>query len=216
MATATSTNTTLPFPVRFYSPTSPSPDSHGRTLTSILSWPDSALEYSHDYIQILFPLPERSPFNPSAPIINEQTFNTFRSSPKLRAQLRIALQRMLKFYGLALTTNEGGADENHINGKSSCQVVRAGNFASASQNWITRFDHNHLRFTRIIRSCRVLGLEDEAQAFFEALTNIAEERKGIISAKSLMFWQRAAERPLGLAPEDEDGEDGKRGMEWLV
>ncbi|KAL8775530.1 MAG: hypothetical protein Q9209_000026 [Squamulea sp. 1 TL-2023] len=215
MSTTTKTNTTLPFPLRFYSPTSPAPDSHGRTLTSILAWPDSALESSHDYIQNLFPLPERSPINPSAPIIDEQTFTAFRSSPELQAQLQKSLKRMLQFYGLELID----ASQNHQttttekDGESKYQVRPAPNFRSASQNWVTRFDHNHLRITRIIRSCRVLGLEDEAAAFFQALMQVVGEKRGVISQKTILFWRRAAERPLYLAPEED--EDQGRGKEWL-
>ena len=209
---STTADIPLPFPVRFYSRTAPAPDSRGRTLKSILSWPDSALESSHDYIQNLFPLPEPSLINPSAPTINEQTFKLFRSSPQLRSQLRTSLRRMLKFYGFTLLIDEGEDND----GYSSCEVIRAQNFTSASRNWITRFDHNHLRITRIIRCCRVLGLEDEAEAFYEALLDVAGERGGVISQKSVMFWRRAAERPLDVAPEDGDGEGGRQGLEWLA
>ncbi|KAI4280065.1 MAG: hypothetical protein L6R38_004731, partial [Xanthoria sp. 2 TBL-2021] len=114
--------------------------------------------------------------------------------------------RMLKFYGFLLLIDDS---EEY----PTCQVITADNFTSASRNWITRFDHNHLRITRIIRSCRVLGLEAEAEAFYEALTDIAGERRGVFSRKTLIFWRRAAERPLHLAPEDENG---KRGLDWLV
>ncbi|KAL8884186.1 MAG: hypothetical protein Q9215_007710, partial [Flavoplaca cf. flavocitrina] len=62
----------------------------------------------------------------------------------------------------------------------------------------------------------VLGLENEAEAFYEALLDVAGERSGVISQKSVMFWRRAAERPLDVAPEDEDGEGGRRGLEWLA
>ncbi|KAL8851925.1 MAG: hypothetical protein Q9221_003136 [Calogaya cf. arnoldii] len=206
----TTTDHPLPFPVRFYSPTSPAPDSRGRTLASILSWPDSQLEYSHDYIQNLFPLPERSPINPAAPIIDEQTFKTFRSSPELQNQLRKSFKRMLRFYGFLLLTSDGGEHPED----TGCQVITAENFTSVSRHWITRFDHNHLRITRIIRSCRVLGLEAEAEAFYEALLDIAGGRRGVFSKKTLMFWRRAAERPLNLAPEDES-EDPERGVDWL-
>ncbi|KAL8757918.1 MAG: hypothetical protein Q9199_001882, partial [Rusavskia elegans] len=114
--------------------------------------------------------------------------------------------RMLKFYGFLLLID----DSEH---EPVCQVITADNFTAVSRNWITRFDHNHLRITRIIRSCRVLGLEAEAEAFYEALTDIAGERRGVFSRKTLMFWRRAAERPLHLAPEDENG---VRGLDWLV
>lgn len=70
-------------------------------------------------------------------------------------------------------------------------------YKTNSKNWDTRFDHNHLRITRIIRCLRVLGLEDEAQAFRDAL----EENTTLVSQKSREFWRRAAERALNLRPD---------------
>ncbi|KAI4182374.1 MAG: hypothetical protein L6R41_006016 [Letrouitia leprolyta] len=214
---------TLPaFPVRFYAPKHPAPDPHNRTLSQILSWPDSALEYSHNYIQYLFPLPEPSPINPSAPIINESTFTAFRSRPELRDQLRSSLVRILKFYGFELVTSTNSQvdtedkEPNADQSGSRYRVQQSPSFPQASKSWLTRFDHNHLRITRIIRCCRVLGLEEEAKAFFHALIEVAEQKRGVISGKSLMFWRRAAERPLWMAPEDDDDDEGVgRGKEWL-
>lgn len=91
-------------------------------------------------------------------------------------------------------------------------IVPGTNFHQASRNWVKSFNHNHLRITRIIRSLRVLGLEAEAAAFFEALKEVCV-RSGRIGERSLVFWGRAAERPLFLAPEDE--RDEGRGAGFL-
>jgi len=40
------------------------PDDRGRFLREIHRWPDYKLEQTHDYIQWLFPLAERSGFSP--------------------------------------------------------------------------------------------------------------------------------------------------------
>jgi hypothetical protein len=55
--------------------------------------------------------------------------------------------------------------------------------------------------TRIIRSLRVLGLEEEALAFYMV---ISQTRK--VGTKSRTYWARAATRPLNIAPhvDDED------------
>ncbi|KAL9577424.1 MAG: hypothetical protein Q9212_006370 [Teloschistes hypoglaucus] len=81
-------------------------------------------------------------------------------------------------------------------------------------NWLTSpFSHNHLRITRIIRSCRLLGLEAEACAFHNAVAKAAAHPQ---FARSRMYWQRAAERPLYLAPEDDEVDDeGARGRGFL-
>lgn len=171
----------------------PVADSSGRTLSSILAWDDKELEYRHDYIQILFPLPERSLYNFSAPVVDQETFEAFRSRPDLQVRLKESFSRILKFYGFKLSETD-----------TIMEVKIASNFSQASRNWVTRFNHNHLRITRIIRSLRVLGLEEEAAAFFSTLQRV--QAASNISSKSLMFWTRAAERPLYIAPEDEDDE----------
>jgi hypothetical protein len=54
--------------LRFYAGTGP--DDRGRFLREIHQWPDDELEHTHDYIQWLFPLAERSGFNPEAPTLD--------------------------------------------------------------------------------------------------------------------------------------------------
>ena len=85
--------------VHFYDPDVQAKDSIGRTQEHILSWSNSQLENSHNYIQVLFPLPEGSPYNWSAPVIDLETFKAFRARSELRQQLRKSFERMLTFYG---------------------------------------------------------------------------------------------------------------------
>ena len=192
-----------PFLVRFYDPAIAAPDAKGRTLATILAWDDTKLERCHDYIQVIFPLPEKSAFGWSAPVIDRATFETFRSRSELRASLKDSLVRILKFYGFYhQVTSEGS------------QIIRSSNFSEVARNWVTRMDHNHLRITRIIRSLRVLGLEPEAQAFYAALDEVYHKYKGRIGQRSMEFWTRAAKRPLFLAP-DNDG-DEEEGADFLV
>ena len=191
---------TQPFLVRFYDPAIAAPDTKGRTLATILAWDDSKLERSHDYIQVIFPLPERSAFGWSAPVVDRKTFETFRSRPELRAGLKDSLNRILRFYGFHLQETSEGP-----------KITRGSNFSKVAGNWVTRMDHNHLRITRIIRSMRVLGLEPEARAFYAALDEVYHKYEGRIGQKSMEFWTRAVKRPLFLAPDDdsdeEEGED---------
>lgn len=92
------------------------------------------------------------------------------------------------------------------------QVKRGHNYQLHSQNWLTRFDHNHLRITRIIRCLRVLGLEDEAIAFYDAISTAT-----VISSRSRMYWDRAAHRPLNIRPDidDDDIDDERIGPKYL-
>lgn len=197
--------------VLFYDPTLNAPDEEGRTLSSILAWPDSKLESSHNYIQQIFPLPEQSPFNPSAPLISAQIFSAFRERADLRGRLRESFIRILAFYGLEQhisATDSGNIDDVVL------EIVKAPNFNKASRSWVTLFDHNHLRITRIIRSLRVLGLEQEAEAFFHALEIVYQSCGGKISQRSLTYWTRAVRRPLWLAPDVDDFREPGKGFLW--
>ncbi|MCJ1246706.1 hypothetical protein MMC30_003915 [Trapelia coarctata] len=185
--------------VKFYDPAIAAPDYQGRTLSAILAWNDRKLESSHDYIQVVFPLPEGSAYTWSVPIIDKATFDAFRARPELRARLRESFIRILSFYGFELQQSN-----------DSPKVVRGPHFSNAARNWVRRFDHNHLRITRIIRSLRVLGLEAEAAAFYDALREVYESYKGHIGQKSMKFWTRAISRPLHLAPDlDSDESEGE-------
>lgn len=88
------------------------------------------------------------------------------------------------------------------------------------RNWVTRSDHNHLRISRIIRSLRILGLEQNAQAFYQALLAVNNDHSNTIGARSLMYWKRAALRRLALEPaeddEDVEGQPFLRELDELI
>lgn len=201
--------------ISFYTNPNGGRDSKGRTLSEILRFPDNQLEYHHDYIQWLFPLPEPSPYNWGAPKIDRATAQAFRTRTELRCRLRESLVRMLSFYGFEVTPASSA--------EGRFGIREGSDFQRKSRFWVCQFDHNHLRITRIIRCLRVLGLEREAKDFYEALVRVATPRPGRnggVNSRTLMFWRRAARRPLQVPPEDEgypdseeeeeeeDGDDG--------
>lgn len=73
-------------------------DDRGRSLDDVLSFDDAALEYTHDFVQWLFPLRERSGANPTAPRLDDAAVAAFHERPELRANLQRAYDRMLAFY----------------------------------------------------------------------------------------------------------------------
>lgn len=156
-------------------------DDEGRTLAEIVAWSDSRLEVVHDYIQWMFPLPERSGANPSAPVLDEATIRAFRSTPAMRERLRQSFERMLRFYGLQWMADGSGQP-----------VSRAPGFSVCAQNWLSPMNHNHLRLTRMLRSLRLLGLERESGALFDALKDIYREFPDRITPRTFSFWSDAA------------------------
>jgi hypothetical protein len=167
--------------IGFYSGTEP--DHRGRYVHEIQAWPDDQLEAIHDYIQWLFPLPERSGFNVVAPVLTRESIQEFRTQPDLQQQLRGSFLRMMSFYGFETRFGK------------QITVTRAPNFAAKATGWLSPGNHNHLRITRILRCLTVLGLEAEAKAFFGCLSEIYEDEQNktlpAISDETMLYWREA-------------------------
>ena len=160
-----------------------SPDSSGRMLEDIWLWDSQKLEYTHDYIQWLFPLKQKSQFNRNAPILNDEVIQAFRADEQLRVRLIKSLEVMLEFYGLQCNK----LDDTGI------QIEKSDNYPERKLNWIEEGNHNYLRLTRILTSLKILGLEDYAQALFKCLNQIYLEESKKIGNKTYAYWKSAAE-----------------------
>jgi|ERR1700722_6389770 len=157
-------------------------DGEGRSLAEVQGWPDDFLERVHDFIQWMFPLGERSMFNPDAPVLNNAAIAQFRSSPKLRANLRASFARMLAFYGFEMRESP------------SLRIGPSAAFQKRSEEWLTPGNHNHLRITRILKSLSILGLEEEANRFFECLSEVydsQDQHRQPIPLETLRYWKSA-------------------------
>lgn len=164
--------------ISFYS--GQSPDAAGRMIDTILCWDDSKLEEVHDYIQWLFPLQEKSDYNPLAPIINEEEIKTFQNNDNLKEKLTESFARLLNFYGFGFNESE----DQHI-------VICSDNFQHQSRNWLTKYNHNHLRITRILKCLSLLGLKDYASAFMKVLEVVYDEYPQIVGTETLSYWRKA-------------------------
>ncbi len=153
------------------------PDYMGRRLEDIWAWDDDLLEMIHNYIQVLFPLREQSLFSYHAPLLDDAVVAAFHADDRLRANLTTSFERMLRFYGFRL--DESG------------KVLRADNFVIRSRNWISSFNHNYRRITRILNCLTTLGLEEQPRAFLDALTALYSERPAPIGAETFQYWQNA-------------------------
>jgi hypothetical protein len=150
-------------------------DSEGRHLKDIQQWDYEQLEYVHNYIQWLFPLPERSSYNVNAPILKSEDIQKFINSTELRQELLNNLDIMLGFYGFIRYSNK---------------ILPAANYQDRIQTWINYGNHNFLRISRILKSLKLLGLAKEADQFFQALEQIYPDNKTEIG-NSFQHWQDA-------------------------
>ncbi|MBD2232334.1 opioid growth factor receptor-related protein [Phormidium tenue] len=70
-------------------------------------------------------------------------------------------------------------------------VTRSADYPNRQREWVSPFDHNYLRITRILKCLMVFGLEDEAQAVYECLRQIYRESSNDIGAETFQHWTNA-------------------------
>lgn len=153
-------------------------DDRGRLLAEILHRDDDWLESTHDFIQWLFPLPEPSGVNPSAPLVTPEVRAAFRSDPLLRGHLYASFERMLRFYGL----------------ENAAGTIRPAPNWAARNAWFATGGHNDLRISRILRSLTVLGLREPARALLACLERLrVDEPVCGVNARAYDHWRAAVD-----------------------
>ncbi|MBP0494598.1 opioid growth factor receptor-related protein [Pararoseomonas indoligenes] len=70
-------------------------------------------------------------------------------------------------------------------------LERMARFYAGTDHWLARFDHNHLRITRIITAVRDLLGREEAARFHAGLLARVGAAGGPVNAESLRHWERA-------------------------
>jgi len=74
-------------------------------------------------------------------------------------------------------------------GKATERMLR---FYRDTHWWLTGYDHNHLRITRIIHSLRILAGPNEARRFHAAILALNDAAGSPVNARSRTFWSDAA------------------------
>ena len=65
-------------------------------------------------------------------------------------------------------------------------------FYRNNDHWLTEFDHNHLRITRIIRCLALIFGRSDAQAFHDEIRARVATAGNPVNAQSLSYWREAA------------------------
>jgi hypothetical protein len=151
-------------------------DSEGRTLQELWGYSYDAMEHVHDFIQWLFPLVERSRFNPSAPLLTDADIAAFRAEPPLHENLLRSFRKFLDFLGLVYVDDRVEP--------AAAGAARRAVFAAPNHNW--------LRISRVLASTRMLGLEPASRAFFSYLKGLRDRDEAPIPADTFGYWQMAA------------------------
>ncbi len=153
-------------------------DSEGRSLGKILSYSDNELEGSHDVVQWLFPLNETSNFNADAPILTDDDITHFKRSGELQDNFENAYWRFMKFLGFQMGKELGILDYRE-------------NFSERAKVVWAEFNHNMLRITRILKSCKLLGHDEKADMLYAKCKEIYESGKYNIPAETFKYWTEA-------------------------
>lgn len=70
-------------------------------------------------------------------------------------------------------------------------------FLRDNDHWLTTYDHNHMRITRIITSLGLLVGPDQARRVFDEIAHLNESAGGPVNAKSVRYWREALARSEG-------------------
>ena len=74
-------------------------------------------------------------------------------------------------------------------------IVKSGEwytaFLSKNSHWKVKYDHNHLRITRTIKSLRLLVSDDEANSFCDNVFALLGDDAELIDEKARSFWLAA-------------------------
>src|SRR5579872_4426502 len=149
------------------------PDTEGRMISDIWQWDHDQLEFCHDFIQWLFPLDVESNFNPDAPLLTKEDQEAFRNNDLLQSHMRKSFNLWIRFLGLAFDVSGDG--------NVATKIIEDSHFEARKSLW-THPNHNWLRITRVLKSLRLCGLENEARMFFAALERLHDE--GFVSENS--------------------------------
>lgn len=141
-------------------------DAYERTYRETLEWSDVDLERCHSQVQWVFPLHEESRHADVYPVLTPEIVDLAKKSPDILYNLVDAKRRFQDFFGI-------GEQEDR----------------QKQRKWCRNGNHNLLRVTRIIRSLRLFGLDEEAREFYDMVWEVGD-RLGI-SAITINYWDRA-------------------------
>ena len=61
-------------------------------------------------------------------------------------------------------------------------------FLERNDHWITNYNHNHLRITRVIKSLRLLTSDEAADEFRDKVLALAGDNLNLVDQKARGFW----------------------------
>jgi len=157
----------------------------GYTIDQVWDWDDLKIADDHSFTQWLFPSNKASESRNNSPILSRNDILQFRTDPELRARLLKSFLMMLRFFGFEIRT---AGNAIHVD-KAADFDVRLRKPFDRGMTWFR--GHHFKRITRILYSLTLLGLQQPAEAFFEALRLLYEANREEIPHSTYLYWKEA-------------------------
>lgn len=175
-------------------------------LDQVLAWDLDRWEHQHDFIQWLFPTDQEAKFSPGAPLLTPALQESMLSDTDVEEGLQRALRVFLHFLGLEIRLEEthqelpkpdsavcgsqpvGGARLRMQKAPSFCERQKVCWTVNCPEG-----NHNWQRISRVLQRLCLLGLQNEAHAFYLCLEGIWENGELPKSAlHSVKHWRENA------------------------
>lgn len=102
-------------------------DDKGRMLSDLWDKSDLFLEFSHNYIQWMFPLNERSKHHPNAPILDDEDIQFIQKHAEIQVNMLHSFDIILRFYGFD---------------RFKLAIHKNNDFLKKSKRWLAKKNHN--------------------------------------------------------------------------
>ena len=83
----------------------------------------------------------------------------------------------------------------HTNSDAQANIKRSAawflGFLERSNRWRTKYNHNHLRITKVVKSLRLLTDDKEADEFKAAIFDLLGDDLDLIDRRAVEFWKEA-------------------------
>lgn len=131
-----------------------------RSLRDIRYFNNDQMEFTHDYIQWLFPSTEISKYNALAPVLTKKDIEYFLECKSIRVKVRHSVHQFMLF------------------------------LYNTKYNWCCEFNHNHLRISRMLKFLMLINMKAEAKyAHREILDIISDMNCDEQLINSKIFWE---------------------------
>ena len=149
----------------------------GLTFEDIIGFNSSEFETCYNFVQWLFPLPTKSNYSVSAPVLTKEESKKMSMGPGVKDKITEAFFFMCKRYSLSVSSVGGNI------------VVRKEK--KFNKYWFSSRNHNTLRITRMLTCLMNFGLEEYAYAFYGCLLSLSLQYPGRIKKTTWDYWEEA-------------------------